>query len=190
MMNDTQQAEIARIQSVIADADCLVDESAVSAAFDQMAAAVTEQLHNKLPLVFSVMNGGLFATSELLKRLSFPLEVDYMHATRYRREIKGGELHWRVSPEISMKGRCVLIVDDILDEGATLAAIIEHCRAQGASEVLCAVLVDKKHNRKAFEGFKADFTGVEVEDRYLFGCGMDYQGYCRNLPAIYAPKGL
>lgn len=189
-MNEETNSEIQRIRTVLADADCLVSETQISAAFDQMAKAITDCLQNQLPVVYCVMNGGLFATSELLKRLSFPLELDYLHATRYRRKTQGGDLQWRVEPEIAMKGRSVLVVDDILDEGATLAAILEHCRKQGAREVYCAVLVDKKHNRKAVEGFRADFTGLEVEDRYLFGCGMDYQGYLRNLPAIYAPKGL
>ncbi|MBE0507054.1 MAG: hypoxanthine-guanine phosphoribosyltransferase [Marinospirillum sp.] len=189
MIEETNN-EIQRIRTVLADADCLVSAIQVSDAFDQMAKAITDRLKNQLPVVYCVMNGGLFATSELLKRLSFPLEVDYLHATRYRRKIQGGDLQWRVEPEIAMKGRSVLVVDDILDEGATLAAILEHCRKLGAREVFCAVLVDKKHNRKAVEGFRADFTGLDVEDRYLFGCGMDYQGYLRNLPAIYAPKGL
>lgn len=189
-MNDDLHNEIERIRKVSQDADCLATEQQVAQAFDKMAQAITERLQNKLPVVYCVMNGGMFATAELLKRLNFPLEVDYLHATRYRRKTEAGDLHWRVEPEVAMKGRSVLVIDDILDEGATLAAILEHCRAQGAKEVTCAVLVDKKHNRKAIEGFSADFTGLEIEDRYLFGCGMDYQGYLRNLPAIYAPKGL
>ncbi len=89
-----------------------------------------------------------------------------------------------------MAGRSVLIVDDILDEGTTLAAIIDYCKAQGASEVLTAVLVDKEHNRKARPDLKCDFTGMTVEDRFLFGYGMDYKGYWRNAPGIYAVKGM
>ncbi|GLR64706.1 hypoxanthine-guanine phosphoribosyltransferase [Marinospirillum insulare] len=189
-MNDDLPSEIERIRKVSQDADCLATEQEVAAAFDTMAQAITQRLKDKLPVVYCVMNGGMFTTSELLKRLDFPLEVDYLHATRYRRKTEAGDLHWRVEPEVAMKGRSVLVIDDILDEGATLAAILDHCREQGAKEVTCAVLVDKKHNRKAVEGFSADFTGLEVEDRYLFGCGMDYQGYLRNLPAIYAPQGL
>lgn len=189
-MNEQLDAERQRICQVLADSDCLANEAAVNQAFDQMAQAITHDLSAAMPVVYCVMNGGLFATAELLKRLSFPLEVDYMQASRYRRQTTGGELNWRVSPEINMQGRHVLIVDDILDEGATLAAILDHCRAQGAIDVRCAVLVDKVHDRKAMPGFKAHYTGLEVEDRYLFGCGMDYQGYLRNLPAIYAPKGL
>lgn len=189
-MNDDLHNEIERIRKVSQDADCLATEEEVNLAFDTMALAITERLKDKLPVVYCVMNGGLFTTAELLKRLDFPLEVDYLHATRYRRKTEVGDLHWRVEPEVAMKDRSVLIIDDILDEGATLAAILEHCRVQGAKDVTCAVLVDKTHNRKAIDGFTADFTGLEVEDRYLFGCGMDYQGYLRNLPAIYAPKGL
>lgn len=83
----------------------------------------------------------------------------------------------------------VVIVDDILDEGHTLAAIVAHCQTQGAKEVLVAVLIDKQHNRKA-PGVKADYIGLNVEDRFLFGCGMDYQGYWRNTLAIYAVKGM
>ncbi|NLW05655.1 MAG: hypoxanthine-guanine phosphoribosyltransferase [Pseudomonadaceae bacterium] len=189
-MNDDLQNEIERIRKVSQDADCLATEQQVAQAFDKMALAITERLKDKLPVVYCVMNGGMFATAELLKRLNFPLEVDYLHATRYRRKTEAGDLHWRVEPEVAMKGRSVLIIDDLLDEGATLAAIIDHCHAEGVKEVSCAVLVDKQHNRKAQQGFTADFTGLAVEDRYLFGCGMDYQGYLRNLPAIYAPKGL
>ena len=189
-MQEETSSEVHRIQQVVSEADCLVSEARVAAAFDQMAGEVTRRLEASLPLVYCVMNGGLFATSELVKRLSFPLELDYLHATRYGRQLQGGDLHWRIEPEVSMQGRSVLVVDDILDEGATLAAILEHCRNQGAREVFSAVLVDKQHDRKVFSGFKADFTGLQIADRYLFGCGMDYQGYLRNLPAIYAPRGL
>ncbi|MFK7159925.1 hypoxanthine-guanine phosphoribosyltransferase [Marinospirillum sp. MEB164] len=189
-MTEELTLALKKAQQILADADCLITEEQISAAFDRMAEDVTAELGERLPLIFSVMNGGLFATSELVKRLKFPLEMDYMHATRYRMETKGGELDWRVSPQVSLKDRYVLVVDDILDEGATLAAIMEFCRAQGAAGVYSAVLVDKKHDRKAFPDLKASFTGLEVEDRFLFGCGMDFQGYFRNLPAIYAPQGL
>ena len=109
---------------------------------------------------------------------------------RYRQETTGGILEWKLQPESDMKDRTVLIVDDILDEGTTLCAIADYCLAHGAREVLTAVLVDKIHERKARPGLKADFTGLYVEDRFLFGYGMDYKGYWRNAPGIYAVKGL
>jgi hypoxanthine phosphoribosyltransferase len=127
---------------------------------------------------------------QLLTRLSFPLQVDYLHASRYGDNIQGDVLDWRVQPFIDLKNRCVLIVDDILDEGKTLLEIMAYCKNQGANKVLTAVLTDKVHKRKATQNLKADFCGLKLEDRFVFGFGMDYQGYWRNAPGIYAVKGL
>lgn len=182
--------DILHIQQVFDEADCLCTESEVEAAIDRIAAQLNAQLKDRNPLFYCVMNGGLVFAGRLLPRLHFPLQVDYMHATRYRQETSGGELGWKVKPEHSPKGRCVLIVDDILDEGHTLAAIIDYCKKEGAAEVFTAALVDKKHDRKAYPNMKCDFTGLEVADRFLFGYGMDYKGYWRNAPGIYAVKGL
>ena len=124
-------------------------------------------------------------SGKLLTRLAFPLQIDYLHATRYRNNTQGSELEWHRLPALSLHGRDVLILDDILDEGATLAAVVAHCRAQGAARVLTAVLVDKHHERKV-PGIRADFVGLRVEDRYLYGYGMDYRGYLRNAAGIYA----
>ncbi|MDK2126063.1 hypoxanthine-guanine phosphoribosyltransferase [Parachitinimonas caeni] len=178
------------IPELFEQADCLHDEAEVLAAFDRMAAAITDRLADRNPLVYVVMNGGLIAAGQLLPRLKFPLQQGYLHATRYGLETNGGELAWKVRPTDDMRGRPVLIVDDILDEGHTLAAIIDYCKAEGASAVYTAVVVNKLHDRKARPEFKADFVGLDVVDRFLFGCGMDYQGYWRNTLAIYAVKGL
>ncbi|WP_445618908.1 hypoxanthine-guanine phosphoribosyltransferase [Kushneria sp. Sum13] len=172
------------------EADCLIDLPAVERALDDMAERLTKSLSDSMPVFYCVMNGGLITTGHLLTRLGFPLEVDYLHATRYRGGLRGGELFWRVSPEVPMAGRHVVIVDDILDEGATLAAILEYCHQAGAASVSSAVLVEKMHDRKAVPDLKADYCGLEVEDRYVFGFGMDYKGYWRNAPGIFAPRGL
>ena len=178
------------LNQVMAEADCLVPEQQVYEAIDTMARDITAALEHRNPLLFCVMNGGLIFTGQLLPRLKFPVQAEYLHATRYRQETTGGILEWKLRPDADMKGRTVLIVDDILDEGTTLNAIADYCRAHGASKVLTAVLVDKQHDRKAKPGLKADFTGLNVEDRFLFGFGMDYKGYWRNAPGIYAVKGL
>ncbi|SFR81602.1 hypoxanthine phosphoribosyltransferase [Marinobacter daqiaonensis] len=178
------------LNQVIAEADCLVSEQQVYQAIDTMAEEITAALRDSNPLLFCVMNGGLILTGQLLPRLKFPVQAEYLHATRYRQETTGGILEWKLRPEADMKDRTVLIVDDILDEGTTLNAIADYCLAHGAERVLTAVLVDKQHDRKAKPGLKADFTGLEVEDRFLFGFGMDYKGYWRNAPGIYAVKGL
>ena len=172
------------------EADCLADETTVEAALDRMAAEITARLADANPLVYAVMNGGLIFAGRILPRLPFPLEVADLHASRYGHAIQGTLLDWRVRPTQDLRGRTVLVLDDILDEGHTLKAIIEHLKEEGAAEVLSAVLVHKLHDRKAYPGMRADFSGLDIADRFLFGCGMDYKGYWRNAPGIYAVKGL
>lgn len=177
------------VQSVARDADLLYSSDQVEQAFDRMARAIALTIEGKNPLVLAVMIGGLIPTGKLLPRLQFPLELDYIHVTRYRRSTAGGELHWRVRPWSSIRERVVLLVDDILDEGITLGAAVDVCKQEGAQAVYSAVLVEKQHHRRTALQH-ADFAGLTVEDRYVFGCGMDYKGYLRNAAGIYAVKGL
>ncbi|PIE41253.1 MAG: hypoxanthine-guanine phosphoribosyltransferase [Gammaproteobacteria bacterium] len=178
------------IDRVWEQADCLCSEQQVEQAIDKVAQDIENDLADKKPLLLTVMNGGLIFTAKLMSRLNFPLECDYVHVTRYGFELVGTDLQWKVTPQENLADRTILIVDDILDEGQTLASIMRACRAQGAEEVRAAVLVDKKHDRKADPGFKADYTALEVEDRFVFGYGMDYKGYLRNAMGIYAVKGV
>jgi hypoxanthine phosphoribosyltransferase len=171
---------------VLEEADLVASEVEITTAIDRMAEEISRQVDKARPIACCVMNGGLIFAGQLLTKLAFPLEVDYVHATRYGHETTGAGLKWLVRPQVDPSGRTVLLLDDILDEGVTLAAIADHYRQQGAGEVLTAVLVDKRHNRKVIPGFRADFTGIETDDRFLFGYGMDYQGYWRNAPRIYA----
>lgn len=177
----------AEAMAIHAQADCLVSSEEISQAYDNMAEAISEVLADKTPLVLCVMRGGLVPTGQLLNRMDFPLEIDYIHATRYGMALKGGEIEWRVRPASETAGRHVLIIDDIFDEGHTLQAIYNTLSNGGAAKVYTATLINKLHNRKV--DFQPDFIGVEVEDRFLYGCGMDYQGYFRNLNAIYAVRG-
>jgi len=180
-------SQLDHIRDVKRTATCLHDRAAVSAAFDRMAIAITHELGEHNPLVISVMNGGMIAASELLLRLDFVCQVDFIHASRYREKTAGGaKLNWLVKPHQVLKDRHILLVDDILDEGMTLYEIVQFCKREGAKQVYTAVLADKKHQRRTPEGFKADFTGLDIEDRYVFGCGMDYRGYLRNANGIYA----
>ena len=178
------------IERALDEAVCLADDATVEAALDRMAEAITACLADRNPLVYAVMNGALIFAGRILPRLPFPLELAYLHATRYGHALQGTLLDWRVRPTQDLRGRTVLVLDDILDEGHTLKAIIEHLQAEGASEVLSAVLVHKLHTRKATPDMRADFSGLDIADRFLFGCGMDYKGYWRNAPGIYAVKGL
>lgn len=174
---------------VMLEADLLVSESEVVSAIKRLANEITEELKGSNPLVLCVMNGGLIFGGQLLTQLAFPLELEYIHATRYGHAINGATLNWIVRPKVEMRGRTVLLLDDILDEGITLAAIADYCRQQGAKVVLMAALIEKLHLRKVTPGMRADFSGIEVGDRFLFGYGLDYKGYWRNAAGIYAVKG-
>ena len=169
------------------NAECLYTANEVEAALDRMAQQINAQLADKNPILICVLTGGMVPMGKLLTRLDFQLQIDYLHATRYRNQTSGHELNWRAHPCLDIEGRVVLIIDDILDEGVTLNDIVLYCQQQGADQVLTAVLVEKRHERK--KGLKqADFTGLEVEDKYVFGYGMDYKGFLRNAPGIYAVR--
>ena len=173
------------IKRVFRNAELLCTRQDVERELDRMASEIHRKLHNQDPLLLCVMSGGLIPASEIFIRMHFPVQLDYLHATRYQGTTRGRELEWITRPTQSLADRTVLVVDDILDEGLTLAAILGYCREQGAKAVYSAVLVEKIHNRKE-DGLQADFVGLQVEDRYLFGYGMDYHGYLRNVKAIYA----
>ena len=182
--------DTSEIQRVYNEADCLYKLSELNTAIQQTANLIQQDLANRNPLVIAIMNGGLVYCGQLLTHLDFPLELDYLHATRYQNETRGGELNWLAKPARELAGRTVLLVDDILDEGHTLAQVQDYCHQQKAAEVLTTVLLDKQHQRKARADHIADYTCLKVEDRFVFGYGMDYQGYWRNAPGIFAVKGL
>jgi len=177
-----------KIQAILAKSECLYHFSELEIALDHMADAITEKLQNSNPLILCVMIGALIPTGHLLTRLNFPLEVDYIHATRYRGSMRGGDLHWLVEPRTQLKDRTVLVVDDVMDGGLTLAAIMDYCQQNGAKKVYTAVMVDKKREREPGVHFEPDFIGIQTENRYLYGFGLDYEEYLRNLPGIYAVK--
>lgn len=169
---------------VLKTAELVCSATRVRRAIARVAREVTAALGDDYPLVLCVMRGAVFFGGQLLPQLPFPLELDYVDVRRYGDATRGGELVWRVGPGGAVAGRTVLLVDDVLDEGLTLQAIREKLLAAGAARVWIAVLVDKAVGRP--RPLQADFTGVTLPDRYLFGCGMDVGGLWRNLPAIYA----
>lgn len=174
------------IKHIQAHAELLHSECEVEAALDKMAEQINHLLADRTPLILCVLNGGIIAAGKLLTRLTMPLNIDSINASRYRNQTAGGTIEWVLKPATPLKDRTVLIIDDVLDEGITLAAIQQYCLGQGATSVYSAVLVDKimAHEKPAH----ADFVGLSVPNRYLFGYGMDYKGYLRNAAGIYACK--
>ncbi len=171
-------------QQYLANADLLYTEQDVLNAIEAVASSITTDCADDFPVVLSVMNGALVFAGRLVTCLNFPLQLDYIHALMYEGGLEGKEIAWLAKPAISLKNRNVLILDDILDKGITLQAIVKDCYLNGAKQVKTAVLVEKA--LEELKPLQADYVGLTVPDRYVFGCGMDVHGFWRNLPEIYA----
>lgn len=179
-------ADLQQANEILASADVIHTAEAVVAAVTRVAGEIREKLAGAHPLLLCVMSGGVPFAGHLMTQLDFPLDFDYMHVTRYGQNTTGGALSWRSAPWTPIKGRTVLVIDDILDEGLTLAAIRDRLMQLGAKECYAAVAVNKLTGKT--KPINADFVALTVPDRFVFGFGMDVRGAWRNLPAIYAMK--
>lgn len=168
------------------DASLIHSTDVVNRAIEKVADQLNKDFTDKLPIVLSVMNGGAYFAGQLLSRLTFPLEFDYIQATRYRNSTQGHDVEWVHFTKLNLKNRHILVLDDILDEGHTIAAIRQKCLNMGCLDVKIAVLADKSLTQR--KPTTAEYIGLEVPNLYVFGCGMDVYGWWRNLPAIYALK--
>ncbi|OAJ71209.1 hypoxanthine-guanine phosphoribosyltransferase [Methylobacillus sp. MM3] len=174
-------------RQILEQSEILFNEADVASAIKKLAAEVSVAMAGSEPLVLCVMSGATVFAGQLLPLLRFPLEFDYVQASRYHNRTTGGQdVVWKMSPGENVRGRTLLLLDDILDEGHTLAAVRKKCLEAGAARVMIAVLTEKETGRE--KPVKADFVGLRVPDRYVFGCGMDVYGWWRNLPAIHALK--
>ena len=173
-------------RKILEQAELLYSAGQVQAALHEVARKINDRLADAYPLVLSVMGGAVVFSGQLLPLLDFPLDFDYVHVSRYGDSRHGGALQWKVEPRENVRGRVVLLLDDILDEGHTLATLRERVLALGADKCYSAVFIDKQHGRN--KPIHADFVGIEMPDRFVFGYGMDIEGAWRNLPAIYAVR--
>lgn len=179
-----------KAKSLLADAELIFDETAVQRAVDKVADQLNKRFNEQdsvaFPLVLGVMGGAVVFCGQLLTRLKFPLEFDYMHVTRYGSKDEGGKIEWKVIPRSSVTGRTVVVLDDILDEGETLAHVKQRLLDMGAAEVVLAVFADKDIGKS--KPVKADYIGLTLPNKFVVGYGMDAYGYWRNLPGIWAIK--
>ena len=182
-----QKESIEECKKVLEDAELLYTKSEINKVIDNISIAITNELEESNPIIMPVMIGGLITAGKLIPKLNFPLQIDYIHATRYKGGTNGGKLTWLKKPDKSLVGRTILLVDDILDEGITLSEIMKYCYSNGAKNVLTTVLVQKVLDNKKLKQ-NVDFVGLTVPDSYVFGYGMDYCEYHRNIAGIYAVR--
>lgn len=176
----------AQAWEVFKSAELVCSAATVTQAVQRVAADITRVLAAQNPLVLTVMGGAVVFAGQLLPQLEFPLTLDYLHVTRYGNTTRGGRVEWKAFPGDTLAGRTVLVVDDILDEGHTMLEIRARVLGAGAGRFYCAVFADKDLGRP--KPIAADFIGVTLPNRYVFGFGMDVKGAWRNLPGIYALK--
>ena len=166
-------------------ARCVFDAEAVDVAVDRVAVELALELWDARPVIVCLMTGGLPFTADLLRRFHFDLELDYMHLSRYQ-HTTGGETRLVRRLERPLRGRTVLLVDDVLDEGETMATAQREVEAAEPAEVLSAVLVRKATDAVA----EVDYAALSGPDEFLVGRGMDCDGAFRQLSGIYAlPPG-
>lgn len=175
------------IEKTLRNSECLISSIEVAAAYERLAAQLNLHYAGLNPIVMVVMNGGLIPAGQLLTHLTFYHRMHYIHASRYRDNEGTNELDWKFKPDVSIEGEHVLLIDDIFDEGITLKTVVEELSKEKPLSIESCVLLNKQHDRKV-EGFDVDFVGIDVADRYVYGCGMDFHGYLRHLPGIYAIK--
>jgi len=177
-----------KAKAMMADAEEIFDSATVQRAVDKVAQQLNQRFNEDdsapFPLVLGVMGGAVVFCGQLLTRLKFPLEFDYMHVTRYGEKDQGGKIEWKVVPRSNVQGRTVIVLDDILDEGETLAHVKERLLEMGAAEVILAVFADKDIGKA--KPAKPDYVGLVLPNRFVVGYGMDAYGYWRNLPGIWA----
>lgn len=150
-----------------------------------IASAITNEINHEIPIFLTVMNGGLFFAAKLMEQIKKPFIADYIHASRYGDATFGsGHISWYRQPKAEdIQGRTVYIVDDILDEGHTLAEIKRVLIHLGAKEVKIAVLIDKDIGKD--KPIAADYFGYHSPNKFLFGFGMDIYGLYRQFSDIY-----
>src|SRR5205823_6810317 len=178
--------DVEKAWAFLRNSDPVAGAEEVQAAVRRVAAEIEQRLSTAYPLVLAVMGGAVVFAGQILPLLRFPLDFDYIHASRYGAATRGSGVDWKVSPPGLAKGRVVLVLDDILDHGETMGVIRSRLLELGAKEFYCAVLVEKTLERK--RPISADFVGLRIPDRFVFGCGMDAKGFWRNLPEIRAMK--
>ena len=173
------------LQSIKDSSDMMFSSAQIKTAVENIGLQLEKKIYQKNPVMLCVMNGGLVFSADLMRSLDSDVRLDYLHVARYLDNTVGGSLHWLKEPKLPLQDQVVVIADDIYDEGYTMEELVSYCKRQGAREVITVVLLLKNKVSRNIK-LKPDLFGLQVEDRYVYGYGMDYQGHLRNVPDIYA----
>ena len=161
----------------------LFDEATIHRRLDELAEKISEDYRDRELTVVAILNGSLILMADLLRRIPLPLKLDCLSVASYHGGTKSvGELVFRQVSLPDVAGRHILILDDILDSGVTLATIREKLETAGPLSVRICVLLEKKRTRR--RAVEPDYVGFEIADEFVVGYGLDYMERYRNLPCI------
>ena len=161
----------------------LFDEQAIHRRLDQIAAQISNDYRDRELTVIAVLNGSLVFMADLMRRIQLPLRLDCLSVASYHDKAQtSGEVIFKQIALPDVQDRHILILDDILDSGHTLAAIREKLETAGPRSIKVCVLLSKKKTRA--RAVDADYLGFEIEDEFVVGYGLDYDERYRNLPSI------
>ncbi len=162
--------------------EILLTEEQLNDKVTELAKTLSEKYEDQNPLVISVLNGSFMFCSDLLKKMNFPLELNFIQVSSYGNSTESTGSIQISGNRIDMKGRRVIIIEDIIDSGNTLKRLTEYFGTLGADTVETCVLLDKPSRREV--DIEPDYCGFKIEDKFVVGYGLDYAQYFRNLPFI------
>ncbi len=163
----------------------LIAKKDIVQSIEKLAATINKDFMGQDVVVLCVMTGGMVFCSHLLTHLSFPVRFDYVHISRYGDKDHGGQLRWIKEPNLNLDGQNILIVDDMIDEGVSLTEVVNFCLNKNPRSVKTAVLLNKEKPRKHNDIVEPDYHGFAIEDKFVYGFGIDYKHYYRNAENIY-----
>lgn len=172
------------ITGILSDLDrVLLDATVIQRRIAVLAQNIASDLEGQTITVVAIMDGGLFFVADLLREIDLPMRLHTLSASSYHGGTQtSGELKLNWPPGLDVKDQHVLLLDDILDTGLTLAAVQNKILEQSPASLRTGVLLSKKRTR--LRDVLAEYVGFEIEDEFVVGYGMDYQGRFRNLPCI------
>lgn len=159
-------------------------EDAIRERVSELAARIDADFAGRVPVFVGVLTGSFIFIADLSRAVTIPCEIDFMRVESYGAStVSSGKPVITQPTKLDLAGRPVIVVDEIVDTGLTLRAIVEELSAKGAAEVRVCALVDKKAKRRV--DVRVDYSGFEIEDGFLVGYGLDAAEKKRNLPAIW-----
>lgn len=161
----------------------LFTQEEVAARVKEMGREITRDYAGKRPLVVGVLRGGFIFMADLVRELDLPLTLDFMAASSYGAGVvSSGLVNIRLDLHDDIRGRDVLLVEDILDTGNTLSKLVAELKSRGPASLKLCVLLDKPERR--VNNLQADYVGFTIPDAFVVGCGLDYDQKYRQLPYI------